>query len=92
MDQLARVKGYEGGESTQGRERHGLRRGKGAAPQALREGLTLEQLHRDVKRTLVLADLVELTNVRMVDRGGGASLPPEAAHRGLVGELLARSP
>jgi len=33
-------------------------------------------------------DLVELTNVRIVDRGGGARLAAEAAHRGLVGELL----
>ena len=34
-------------------------------------------------------DLVELTNVRMVHRGGRrAGLPAEAAHRGLVGELL----
>jgi len=87
MDQAARVKRFEGRKSRKG-ERHGLGRWKGPAPQALRERLALEELYRDVESARVFPNLVKLTNVRMVDRGGGARLPAEAAHRGFVGEFF----
>ena len=86
MDQPASVQRGKGGKRREG-DGHGLGRGKGAALQTFREGVPLEELHRDVEGPLVLADLVELTNVWMVDGGGGPRLPAEAAHRGLVGEL-----
>ena len=55
-----------------------------AAPQALGERLALEQLHRDEQLAAVLADLVDLADVRMIDARGGARLAPEALARRLV--------
>ena len=54
------------------------------APQALGQRLALQQLHGDEQLAAVLADLVELADVRMVDAGRGPGLAPEALARGLV--------
>ena len=52
--------------------------------QPLGERLALEQLHGDEELAVVLADLVDLADVRMVDAGRRARLAPEALARGLV--------
>ena len=54
------------------------------APQPLRERLALEQLHRDEQLAAVLADLVDLADVRMIDARRRAGLAPEALARRLV--------
>ena len=56
----------------------------GAAPQALREDLALEQLHRDEELAAVLSNLVDLADVGMVHARRGAGLAPEPAPRRLV--------
>jgi hypothetical protein len=54
------------------------------ALEALREDFPFEQLHRDEQLAAVFANLVDLADVRMVDAGRGARLPPEALARSLV--------
>src|SRR5439155_368418 len=45
------------------------------------ERLALEALHDDVVLALVLTDVVDGADARVVERGGGAGLPLEALHR-----------
>ncbi len=46
--------------------------------------MPFEELHGDEELALVLADLVDLANVRVVDARRGSCLAPEAAPRRLV--------
>jgi hypothetical protein len=48
------------------------------------ERLALEQLHGDELRTVVLVDLVDRADVRMVQRRGGPRLAQEAIQRVLI--------
>ena len=50
----------------------GLVQRQRAPRQAIGEGFTLEQLHHDEVGTAVVPDVVERTDVRMVQRGDGA--------------------
>src|SRR6185436_9013324 len=54
------------------------------ALQPLAERLALEQLHGDEQLAVLLADVVELADVRMVDAGGRPRLALEAPARGVV--------
>ena len=54
------------------------------ALQPLGQRLALEQLHGDEQLAVVLADLVELADVRVVDARRGPRLAPEALARRLV--------
>jgi hypothetical protein len=84
VDDPGRVQGLEGAEDAAG-ERGRLRRRKGPAAQPVGQGLSLQQLHGDEELAVVLADLVDLADVRVIDGGGGAGLAPEALARRLVG-------
>ncbi len=52
--------------------------------------LALEQLHHDEGLALVLIDLVDRADVRMVQGCRGAGFPKKAAKRGLVARRLGR--
>ena len=83
VDDAARVQRGQRGQHAEA-DRHRLGDAQRPAPQALGERLALEQLHGDEQLAAVLADLVDLADVRMVDAGRGAGLAPEALARGLV--------
>ena len=86
MDDAARVQGRKRCEYSE-RDRHRFGRAERSATQPLGQDFTLEQLHRDVQLPVLLADLVDLADVRMVDARRGAGLAPEALTRlGIVGE------
>jgi hypothetical protein len=55
--------------------------GSGSARQASLEAFALEQLHRQPRLALVLADVEDGADVRMADRRRGARLAPEAQLR-----------
>ena len=65
-----------------GRDRFGDAQWRALEPLGQRRAL--EQFHGDEQHAVVFADLVDLTDVRMVDRRGRARLAPEALARGLV--------
>ena len=65
-----------------GRDRLGDAQWRGLEPLGQRRAL--EQFHGDEQHTAVLADLVDLTDVRMIDRRGRTRLAPEALARSLV--------
>ena len=67
------------------RERQHLRERERPALEAARQRLALEQLHRDEEVARVLADVVDLADVRVLDARGGARLAPEALARRVVG-------
>ena len=79
----ARVERLERGQHRE-RDRHRLRHAQRPALQPLAERLAFEQLHRDEELPLVLADVVELADVRVVDARRGPGLALEALARGLV--------
>jgi hypothetical protein len=54
------------------------------ALQPLAERLALEQLHGDEQLAVLLADVVELADVRVVDAGSRPRLALEAPARGVV--------
>ena len=84
MDDAASVHGGERGEDVEG-DRHALRYAHRPILKAPVERLALEQLHRDEQViALVVADVVDLADVRMIDARRGARLAPEALARGLV--------
>ena len=56
---------------------HGIGHAQRPAPQALGQRLTLEQLHGDEQLAALLADLIELADVRVVDPRGGPGFAPE---------------
>ncbi len=86
MDDAARVQGRERSEHSE-RERHRFGRAERPAAQPLGQDFTLEQLHRDVQLPVLLADFVDLADVRVVDARRGAGLAPEAlAGLGIMGE------
>jgi len=80
----------KGGQGVQDRERDvdGPGGGQGLASQPLGEGLALEQLHGDEGQPVVLADLVERAEARVVDARGRAGLAPEP----LPGRLVGKAP
>ena len=55
--------------------------------QALGEALPLDEAHREIMLAVVLADLEDRHDPRMVEVGGGLGLGVEAFDVGLVGEL-----
>ena len=56
---------------------HGIRKREWATRETDCERLTLESLHGKEKGPVGLANLVDLTNIWMIDGGGQASFPPE---------------
>ena len=84
MDDAASVHGRERGEDVEG-DRHGLRDAHGPSLQALVERLAFQQFHRDEQViAVVISDVVDLADVRMIDARRRARLAPEALARGLV--------
>ena len=83
MDDAARVQRRQRGQHAEA-DRHRLRDAHRPALQPLGERLALEQLHGDEQLAGVLADLVDLADVRMVDARRGAGLAPEPLARRLV--------
>ncbi|MFN8091658.1 MAG: hypothetical protein U0599_05430 [Vicinamibacteria bacterium] len=84
VDDAGRVEGLEGGEDV-ARHREGLVRRQRAAREPGRERFAGEQLHRDEEAPGVLADLVDLADVRVVDRGRRPGLAAETPAGRLVG-------
>jgi hypothetical protein len=76
----AGVKGVESAEHLEA-DRYGVGEWHGATIQARRKRLPVEPLHGDEQLLVDLADLVDLTDVRMIDAGGKASLTPEPLAR-----------
>ena len=71
------------------REVEQLLDGEASRLEPVLEGLALDQLHRDEARALVLADLVDRGDVRMVEGRRGTGLSFEAAKPpGVVRHLL----
>jgi hypothetical protein len=56
----------------------------GTPPDPVREGFSLEQLHRDEVLPLVLVDLVDRADPRVIERGRGPGLALETLERGRV--------
>jgi hypothetical protein len=83
VDQAAVVQRRQRGEHAE-RDRQRVRDAERAALQAIGQRLALEQLHGDEQRARILADLVDLADVRMVDARRRPRLAPEALARGLV--------
>ena len=84
VDDAASVHGRERGEDVEG-DRHGLRDAHGPLLKALVERLAFQQLHRDERIiAVVISDVINLADVRMIDARRRARLAPEALARGLV--------
>ena len=66
------------------RDRQGVGHAQRAAPEAVAQRLALEELHGNEQRAGVLADFVNLADVRMVDARGRPGFAPEALPRRLV--------
>ena len=66
------------------RDRQGVGHAQRAPPEAVGQRLALEELHGDEQRAGVLADFVNLADVRMVDARGRPGFAPEALPRRLV--------
>ena len=67
-----------------GDHREGLRRLDRAARQQLAQRSSLDVLHRDEVDAILVADIEDADDVRMVQRGGGLRLLTEAAPRAVV--------
>jgi hypothetical protein len=83
MDDAARVDRAERRQHVD-RNRHRLVNAHRAALHLRGERLAFEQLHRDEQLAGILADLVNLADVRMVDARRRTGLAPEPLARGLV--------
>ena len=83
MDDPARVQRGERGQHAQ-TDRHRLRRAQRPLSQPLGQRFAFEQLHRDEQPAAVLADFVDLADVRMVDARRRPGLAPQALPRRLV--------
>ena len=90
MDQAVVVNDLKGGERLD-RKRDGLPDRHRPAQNPIGKRLAVEQLHRDEERIAFLADLEDLTDVRMVDCRRGSRLvdkpPPRLAILGRRDEL-----
>src|SRR5262245_19962195 len=87
MDDPGLVRGGERGGDLRRNVECGGRR-EPVAIQPLTKCLAVNELGDDVMRSIRLADLENREDVRMVERGGGASLLLEAAHAsGVPAEL-----
>ena len=83
MDDAARVQRRERGQNLEA-DRDRLGHVQRTASQLVRQRLTLEQLHGDEQAAGVFADLVNLTDVGMVDAGRRARFTPQTLARRLV--------
>jgi len=84
MNDTATVQGCKRGKDVEG-DRHTLRDAHRPSLQAPVERLAFEQLHRNEQViALVIADVVDLADIRMVDAGRRARLAPESLARSLV--------
>ena len=84
MDDAAGVQRRQRGQHVE-RDRQGLAHAQWAASQPLVERFATQQLHGDEQLALVLDDLVDLTDIRVVDARRGARLAQEAlACRGVT--------
>ncbi len=54
------------------------------------QGEAVDKLHRDEVHAIVLADLINVSDVRMIERGGGLSLLRESPHAILIGRKVGR--
>ena len=84
MDHAAVVRGGEAGGGLVDRPRRLLRRHLVLALEPGRERLALDELHGEIGLPLPLADVVDLDDVRVVERGHGAGLAQEALLDALV--------
>ena len=66
------------------------RAGSGPVGQALREALPLDEAHREIMLALVLADLEDRHDARMVEVGRRLGLDVEPPHVGLGRELAGK--
>ena len=80
MNETLVVNDLQRGERLDG-QRNGLPHSQRPAQDPIGERLAAEQLHGDEERLAILADLEDLTDVRMVDRGRGSRLVHEPAPR-----------
>ena len=80
MQRAERVKHVE-------RNVDGIPNGKGTASDPCRQRLAVEQFHGDEQLAVMLADFVQLTNIRMTDACRGTRLAPQPFTCLLVGEL-----
>ena len=76
MHDAARVQRRERGEHAEA-DRHRLGHAERATLQPLGQRFAIEQLHGDEQPAVVLADLVDLADVRVVHAGRRAGLAPE---------------
>ena len=83
MDDAARVDRAKRGEHLR-RDRYRLGDAERAARQPLGERLAFEQFHREEQVVAILADVVDLADVRMIDARGRARLPPQSLPGRLV--------
>jgi hypothetical protein len=63
---------------------------QGPIADAVLQRLAVEQFHDQEPLTVVLADVEERADVRVVERGGDARLALEAVHRLLIARQLRR--
>jgi hypothetical protein len=70
------------------RQRQDLVYRRAAGDQSVAQGLACEPFHDDERLAVVLGDLMDRTDVRMVERRGGPRLAPETLH----GVRVARHP
>jgi hypothetical protein len=83
MNDAASVQGGERRQDLQ-RDRHARRNAQRPAVQPLGERFALQELHGDEQPAFVFADLIDLTDVRMVDARRRTRLSPEPFPRGLI--------
>ena len=83
MDDAAGVQRRERGQHAEA-DRHRLGHAQRSPPQALGQRLALQELHGDEQLAAVLADFVDLADVRMIDARRGPGFAPEALARRLV--------
>ena len=76
MDEILRVQGVERGQHVE-RNVDGVAYGDCPLRHALGQRLPLEQLHGEIQRAVDLADVEDLADVGMVDRGRASRLAPE---------------
>jgi hypothetical protein len=62
----------------------------GPARDPCRERLPLDEFHRDEMPAIAFADVVNRADIRMIERGGGASLATETLRRGGIDLLVRR--
>ncbi len=83
MDNAASVQGCQRSQHAEA-DRHRLGDAERAPLQAFAQRLAFQQLHGNKQLAAVLANLVDLADVRVVDAGRGPRFAPEAPARRLV--------